>query len=81
MSDEPLAVPQPATTWEDATDDAGRLIDETVPRNRVFDEDTFRRWRLSVGIAARITEEPETSPATRSLAYSFFDSDAPTDPE
>jgi hypothetical protein len=71
----------PATTWEEATDTTGRLIDETIPRDRVFDEATFRRWRLSIGIAARITQDPETAFTTRSLARAFFDSDAPTDDE
>lgn len=77
---QPLAVPQPAKTWKDATDSQGRLIDETVPRNRVFDEETFGRWRLCLGLAGRITQDPESAPTTRSLAYAFFDSDAETGP-
>ncbi len=44
--------PVPAQTWEEATDDQGRLIDDTLPPYVKTRED-FDRWHLCLKILAR----------------------------
>lgn len=69
--------PVPAETWEQASDEHGFIVDETLPKF-VYDRATFDRWILCVKIAERITERPAETLETRNLAAEFFDSPAPT---
>lgn len=69
--------PVPAETWEQASDEHGFVVDETLPKF-VYDRETFDRWILCVKIAERITQRPAETLETRNLAAEFFDSPAPT---
>ena len=75
----PSAWPQPASTWEEATNDRGEVIDDTLPRGLITDELSFRRWQLSLGIAVKITGESAESVGCRNIARVIFDSPVPTD--
>ena len=69
--------PVPADTWEQATDEHGFIVDETLP-NVVFDQASFDRWKLCVDISSQITQLEADTVDTRSLAMEFFESPAAT---
>jgi len=63
--------PVPATTWDEATDGQGKIIDSTLPRRLVFDKDDFDRWQLCLFAASKLTGNRHSA-ETRYLATVLF---------
>lgn len=71
-----------APAWQEVTDEHGEVTDDRVPKDLVYDEESYRRWLGCVQIAETMTghalADGYLDPETSYLATYFFKSPLPT---
>ena len=71
----------PFPTWDEVTDEHGQIMEPMLPRNLVYDADTYLRWCYCLRLAKQISKEPYGKLACRMLAAALFKTDVPTTDE
>ena len=78
MTEEPEL---PFPTWDEVTDEHGQIMEPMLPRQLVYDADTYLRWCYCLRLAKQISKEPYGKLACRLLAAELFNTDIPTTDE
>ena len=65
-------------SWDEVTDEHGAITNESLPRQLVYNAETYYRWMYCLGIAHQFSGKPVTSYECRMFANALFGSDIPT---